>query len=182
MLGLGSGITHSSFDPLELLGEYNSNFAAGTDSWGDFGIAAGTQTKTANQSIGGRSGVLKVSYNADETVQFGLELATPWSKDFKVGDQVYVSLDVYQVDEAPTDGSSGPNFFFQAGDSFHASRRPLSQLVGEGGWVTKSGTAIITAGTDDGNMRIGFNAQGNAPGTGDHWYLDNVVVKHYRPK
>ena len=183
MLGLGSGITHSSFDPLELLGEYNSNFAAGTDSWGDFGISTGTQTKTANQSIGGRSGVLKVSYNANESIQFGLELATPWSKDFKVGDQVYVSLDVYQVDEDPADGSSGPNFYFQAGDLYHVSRRPIgSSILTEGEWKHKDGTAIITGGGNDGNMRIGFNSQSNAPGTGDHWYLDNVVVKHYRPK
>ena len=49
MLGLSSSITHSSFDPLDLLGTYTSDFASGTDSWGDFGIAAGTQTKTANQ-------------------------------------------------------------------------------------------------------------------------------------
>ena len=184
MLGLGSGITHSSFDPLELLGEYNSNFAAGTDSWGDFfnGTPAGTQTKTANQGIGGRTGVLKVSYDANETVAFGLELATPWSEDFKGGDQVYVTLDVYVIDNLPPDSAGGPNFFFQAGDAFHESRRPFSGIVAENGWFTRSGTVIITGGTDDGNMRIGFNNNSNSPGLGDHWYLDNVVVKHYRPK
>ena len=182
MLGLGASIVSSSFDPLDLLGTYTSNFAAGTDSWGDFGVSTGTQTKTANQSIGGRSGVLKILYDADESVSFGLELATPWSKDFKVGDQVYVSLDVYQVDEDPQNDSGGPNFFFQAGDNYHTSRRPFSGVVAEDAWVTRTGTAIITGGGNDGNMRIGFNNSSNSPGVGDHWYLDNVVVRHYRPK
>ena len=181
MLGLSSSITHSSFDPLDLLGTYTSDFASGTDSWGDFGIAAGTQTKTANQSIGGRSGVLKVSYNADESVQFGLELATPWGEDFKVGDQVYVSLDVYFVDEDPQDGGTTNVPYFQAGATYNPSRR-ISKGFGTAYWHTLVGSKTIIAGTNNENMRIGFASQDTAPGTGDHWYLDNVVVKHYRPK
>ena len=186
MLGLGASIVSSSYDPLDQLGTYISNFAAGTDSWGDFGISEGTQTKTANQSIGGRSGVFKVSYDADESVLFGITKATPWGETFDVGDIVVVSMDVYFIDNNPQDddGDSNENtlFYFQAGTSYHASRRE-GQFVAPETWTTLSGTINITAGGASANMQIApSNGQGDAPGTGDVWYVDNAVVKHYRPR
>jgi hypothetical protein len=186
MLGLGASIVSSSYDSLDQLGTYTSNFAAGTDSWGDFGISVGTQTKTANQSVGGRSGVLKVSYDANETVLFGISKATPWGETFDVGDIVVVSMDVYFVDNDPQDddgdGNENATFYFQAGSTFNTSRRK-GQLVVPETWTTTSGTLNITGGSASANMQISpSNGQSDAPGTGDVWYVDNVVVKHYRPR
>ena len=91
VLGLGNNLISGVYvegGGLTLLGTYTSDFASGTDSWGAFGVSAGTQALTANQSVGGVDGALKITYDANETGQFGLELATPWGEDFEVGDSI----------------------------------------------------------------------------------------------
>jgi hypothetical protein len=181
MLGLGSSIVNSNFagGGIVLLGTYTSDFANGTDSWSDFGISAGTQTITANQSVGGTDGVLKISYDADETIQFGIELATPWGENFEVGDYITVQFSFYSEDVDPADGS---NFgcYFQAGSSYSASRR-VSVAGIDGEWGTDSVTLQqIDGGGSSNLMRFGFSNQTNAPGIGDSWYLDSVTIEHWR--
>ena len=180
MLGLGSGLASGVYtrEPI-LLGTYTSDFASGTDSWGGFGINVGTQTLTANQSVGGVDGALKITYNADEAIPFGLELATPWSEDFEVGDSWEATFKFYSADEDPEDANN-LTLAFQAGTVYSATRR-LTATALDGAWKTVTGdVTVISAGTDSDKMRFYFGSQVNAPGVGDSWYLKDVIIKHYR--
>ena len=180
MLGLGSGLASGVYtrEPI-LLGTYTSDFASGTDSWGGVGINVGTQTLTANQSVGGVDGALKITYNADEAIPFGLELATPWSEDFEVGDSWEATFKFYSADEDPEDAGN-ISLSFQAGITYSATRR-LTGYVLDGAWKTVTGdVTVISAGTDSDKMRFFFASQANAAGVGDSWYLKDVIIKHYR--
>lgn len=180
MLGLGSSLTTSSTPlDLSLLGTYTSDFSSDANGWGNFGISAGTQTLTANQSIGGVSAALRVSYDADESPLFGIAQNTPWGKDFEVGDFVTVEFKYYSDDQSPADGSN-ISIFFQAGSGFHSSRR-ISDSGVDGAWHTVSVTLQeITGGTDNNSMRIGFSAGSNAPDSEDSWYIKDIVISHFR--
>ena len=180
MLGLGSSLTTSSTPlGLSLLGTYTSDFSSGVDGWGGFNISEGTQTLTANQSIGGVSAALKVSYDENEEVLFGIAQNTPWSEDFKVGDFISVEYKYYSDDQSPADAAN-ISIFLQAGSSFHSSRR-VSDTGVDGAWHTVSVTLQqITGGTNNNSMRIGFSAGSSAPGSGDSWYIKDIVVKHFR--
>ena len=180
MLGLGSSLTTSS-TPLgpSLLGTYTSDFSSDANGWGNFGISAGTQTLTANQSIGGVSAALKISYDADESILFGIAQNTPWGENFEVGDSVTVEFKYYSDDQSPADAAN-ISIFLQAGSGFHSSRR-VSDTGVDGAWHTVSVTLQqITGGTNNNSMRIGFSAGSSAPGSGDSWYIKDIVVKHFR--
>ena len=181
MLGLGSNLTSGVYieGGLTLLGTYTSNFVAGTDSWGAFGVSAGNQTLTANQSVGGEDGALKITYDAGESIQFGLELATPWGQDFEVGDSWEATFKFYSADEDPADEV---NFalYFQAGSSYHSTRRITGSVADEAWSTVTSDITAISDGSVSDKMRFGFGNAGNAPGVGDSWYLKDVVIKHYR--
>lgn len=180
MLGLGSSLTTSSTPSgLSLLGTYTSDFSSGVDGWGGFNISEGTQTLTANQSIGGVSAALKVSYDENEEVLFGITQNTPWGEDFEVGDFISVEYKYYSDDQLPADGSN-INIFFQAGANFSLSRRVSDQGV-DGAWHSVSvDLQEITGATSSNAMRIGFSAGSTAPGSGDSWYVKDIVVKHFR--
>ena len=180
MLGLGSSlITSNTPLNLTLLGTYTSDFSSDVDGWGDFGTFSGTQTLTANQSIGGESAALKVSYDQDETIQFGIKKDTPWGKNFEVGDFITVDYKFYMEDASPQDGTSF-SAYFQAGSSFHSSRR-VNVSGSDGAWVTSSATLQrISSGGNSDEMRFGFGFQLNAPGSGDAWYIKDIVIKHFR--
>jgi len=180
MLGLGSFLTTSS-TPLapSLLGTYTSDFSSDANGWGDFGISAGTQTLTANQSIGGESAALKVSYDADESPLFGIAQNTPWGENFEVGDFVTVEFKYYSDDQSPANAST-IGIFFQAGATFHSSRR-VSDSGADGAWHTASAVLQeITAGTANNAMRIGFSSNSTAPDSEDSWYIKDIVVSHFR--
>ena len=181
MLGLGNSITNSTppSGGLVLLGTYTSDFASGDDGWVTSGTT-GTVTITHNQSIGGRSGVLKVAYAADESVLFSIQKATPWGENFKVGDVFDVQYSIFSEDNAPADDAN-LSHFFQAGRFYNVSRR-VSASVADFTWddVDSEGNEI-TGGTDHGAMVLGFSSQSNAPGAGDAVYFDSIVIKHYRP-
>ena len=182
MLGLGNNLISGVYveeGGLTLLGTYTSDFASGTDSWGGFGISAGTQVLAANQSVGGVDGALKITYNANETVLFGLELATPWGEDFEVGDSWEATFKFYSADEDPEDEANF-SLYFQAGHSYNGTRR-LTDTLADGVWSTVTGgITAISGGNASDKMRFGFGNSGNAPGVGDSWYLKDVVIKHYR--
>ena len=181
MLGLGSNLTSGVYieGGLAILGTYTSNFVAGTDSWGAFGVSAGTQALTANQSVGGVDGALKITYDANETGQFGLELATPWGEDFEVGDSWEATFKFYSADEDPEDESNF-SLYFQVGSGYNGTRR-LPGSVADGTWLAVTGDiTALSGGTVSDKMRFGFSNSGNAPGIGDSWYLKDVVIKHYR--
>ena len=182
MLGLGNSLISGVYveeGGLTLLGTYTSDFASGTDSWGAFGVSAGSQALTANQSVGGVDGALKITYDANETGQFGLELAAPWGEDFEVGDSWEATFKFYSADEDPEDESNF-SLYFQAGSGYNGTRR-LAGSVADGAWSTVTGDiTAISGGTVSDKMRFGFANSGNAPGVGDSWYLKDVVIKHYR--
>lgn len=182
MLGLGSSlITSGTPLQLRLLGTYTSDFSSGTDGWGDFGTFSGTQTLTANQSIGGESAALKVSYDQDETIQFGIKKDTPWGENFRVGDRITVDYKFYMEDISPEDASNF-SVYFQAGSSYHSSRRVSVSAI-DGVWATASATLQRISGGSISNsdeMRFGFGSQLNAPGSGDAWYIKDIVIKHFR--
>lgn len=180
MLGLGSSlITSGTPSGPTLLGTYTSDFSSGTDGWGNFGTFSGTQTLTANQSIGGESAALKVSYDQDESVQFGIKKDTPWGENFEVGDFITVDYKFYMEDISPEDASNF-SVYFQAGSLFNSSRR-VSVSANDGVWATASATLQeITGGGNSDEMRFGFGSQTNAPGSGDSWYIKDIVISHFR--
>jgi len=181
MLGLGNSIVNSTpTRALVLLGTYTSDFASGDDGWASFGTT-GTVTITHNQSIGGRSGVLRVEYDTDETVLFGIQKSTPWGEDFKYGDIFDIQYSIYSEDNSPQDGSN-LSHYFQAGSVFEASRR-VTESTPDLTWddVVSEGNEITAATGDSSVMQIGFSSPSTAPGAGDFVYFDSIVVKHYRP-
>ena len=183
MLGLGSSLTTSAVPSGPLLGTYTSDFTSDDNGWTAFGITNGTMTITPNSQPSGvqATGWLKCSLDSNEGIQFGIELATPWGADFKVGDQWEVTMKLYNEDNSPQDD---PNtfFFFQTGSGFNATRR-LSKSVTDGAVTTNATSSLvtITGGADSNLMRIGFATQSSAPGAGDAFYVRDIVVSHYRP-
>lgn len=180
MLGLGNSIVNSTpTGGLVLLGTYTSDFASSDDGWVTSGTS-GTVTITHNQTVGGRSGVLKVAYDADETVLFSIQKTTPWGESFEVGDVFDVQYSIFSEDNAPSDESS-LSHFFQAGRTYSPSRR-VDSGTADFTWddVDSEGNQI-TAGSNHGAMVLGFSSQTNAPGAGDAVYFDSIVIKHYRP-
>ena len=107
MLGLGSSIIASSApSKLELIATYTADWSSGVDSWTDMSSNDASFTIARIASFSGKSNVLQVDVNADETGLSGIQRANPFTT--KAGDIVETTFDIYlDSKQGATDRWSG---------------------------------------------------------------------------
>ena len=97
MLGLSSGIiTPQAPSSRVLLNTYTADFTSDADGFVDLTSNDAAATFTANQSIGGQDGCLKVIAETDESGIWGLRKSSGvFTADHSAGDYVHVTCKLY---------------------------------------------------------------------------------------
>ena len=97
MLGLSNSIISASAPSTRvLLNTYTADFTSDADGFADSSHNDAAATFTANQSIGGQDGCLKVIAETDESGLWGLKKSSgAFAADFTQGDHVRVTCKLY---------------------------------------------------------------------------------------
>ena len=96
MLGLSNGITSVSAPSSRvLLNTYTADFTSDADGFGDLSHNDVAATFTANQSIGGQDGCLKVIAETNESSLWGIRKNSGVFTSVREGDYIHVTCKIY---------------------------------------------------------------------------------------
>ena len=189
MLGLSSGLTSVSAPSSRvLINTYTSDFTSDVDGWGDIGgHNDAAATFTANQSIGGQDGCLKVIAETDETGIWGLSKSSGIFTNLRKGDYVDVTFKIYLDTTGGAWGTAGASanisMFMNMGGSNYDN-----MSMAQNTWVDWDSKALPVgnldadlANTASSIVNI-YNASGasNRPQEHAALFIKNIVIKQYR--
>ena len=185
MLGLSSGLTSVSAPSSRVLLEtYTADWSSGIDGWQNYSPNDAAITLTRVASFEGKSNVLKVEFNADETSICGVQKTGLFSANVRQGDYIEVTCNIY-LDSDPgvlTDRWDGTDAVVTAiqmpgsiGDFW---------TVAQDEWValdspSEDADSDLSIGTWDSTL-VYFSQVGDLPRDGAVFYLHGYVAKLYR--
>lgn len=185
MLGLSSGLTSASAPSSRILIEtYTADWSSGVDGWSNWVNNDAPVTITRVDSFEGKSNVLKVEFNTDETSTSGISKSGLFSALIRKGDYMEVTCNIY-LDSDPgslTDRWNGTDpvstgiqmpgttsdFWTLSQDEWHALDSPSAGADSD-----------LSASTSD-NVFIYFQNSDDLPKDGAVFYVHNFVAKLYR--
>ena len=189
MLGLGNNLIHSNKVRNRII-NYISDFTSDNDNWVKNPITIpqslhiGTPTVTANQSIDGTDGWLKVVYAANQTYGgiFQRDLFPPPQK-YRVSDTVIASLKIYLYHDGSTDHWEGTDDV-QVKFSSGYGNGPESQVsIPLNTSTTISFEDDITSFAPHNyytDLHITFNSASDTPQAGAIFYIKDCTVEVWR--
>ena len=185
MLGLSSGLTSVSAPSSRVLLEtYTADWSSGIDGWQNYAYNDAEATITRVASFEGKSNVLKVEFNADETGTTGIFKSNAFSAALRKGDYIEVTCNIY-LDSDPgllTDRWNGTDDV-QTGIQMPGVTTDLFE-VAQDGWVSLStpsedGDSDLMSSSSD-YAYIYFQNAYDRPKDGAVFYVHNYVAKLYR--
>jgi hypothetical protein len=192
MLGLSSGLTSVSAPSSRVLIEtYTADWSSGVDGWANWVSNDVAVTLTRVASFEGKSDVLQVEFNADETGHCGFIKPNHFSADVEPGDYIEVTCNIYLDSEYDStgDGSDDITDRWDGTDTVStAIQMPGSTTdfwnVAQNQWVAldspsedADGDLAISSGD---STLIYWSSVGDRPKDGARVYIHNFVAKLYR--
>ena len=185
MLGLSNGITSVSAPSSRvLLNTYTADFTSDTDGFGDLSHNDTAATFTANQSIGGQDGCLKVISETNESGLWGIRKSSGVFTNPLIGDYVHVTGKIYLDTTGGAWGTLGAganiSIYMAMGSSYD------NIAMAQNTWVDFDSEAL-PAGALDSDLMPGttggisiYSIGGGPPAEHAAMFIKDLVVKQYR--
>ena len=191
MLGLSSGIIAPQAPSSRvLLNTYTSDFTSDVDGWTSYPGNDAVATLTANQSIGGQDGCLKVIAETDETGIFGISKTLEggvYTSELRQGDYVHVTCKIYLDTTGGAWGNAGTGTNITINMNMGRGNYD-AMAVAQNAWVDWDSQNLPAGaldsdltGSSGGTFNI-YSSGGATQQPAEHAaiFIKNLVVKQYR--